>query len=90
MVKCDITNVPPNALQLRWNYETGERYTLAYLTCRIRATLSTLEVEVLVTDGVKATLSEPVKETNIGHVTIQLSEGGTSRRKSFDSEISDL
>lgn len=89
VVKCDITNVPEGSLQLRSNYETGERYTRAFLICRIRAALSNLEVEVLVTDGIKQLPGDAVKETKIGSTTIQLIEGASGRRNSFDSGVSD-
>lgn len=52
--------------------------------------MSSLEVEVLVTNGMKDALGDPVKEIKIGSTTIQLTEGGSGRRRSMSSDISDL
>lgn len=59
-VKCDITPVPRGNLQSRKNYETEESYVLAYLTCKMRTSFTSLEVEVL------------VNETSIGRTTISI------------------
>lgn len=89
-VRCDVSQAPSGSLQSCWNYETGERYVLACLLCRVKTTMSSLEVEVLVTNGMKDALGDPVKEIKIGSTTIQLTEGGSGRRRSMSSDISDL
>lgn len=61
-VRCDMTPVARAELYSRKNYDTGESYVLAYLTCKMRTTFTTLEVETF------------VNETSIGRTTIAIGE----------------
>lgn len=61
-VRCDVTPDARSKLQPRKNHDTGEAYDLAYLTCKMRTTFTSLEVEVF------------VSETSIGRVVILISD----------------
>lgn len=49
-VRCDINNVPRGYLQSRENPDSHTAYIFAHLTCKMRRSFSSLQVEVFVND----------------------------------------
>lgn len=81
VVTCDMTNNPANTTQLRCNYETGQVYNLVHLVCRIKATLSMLEIGVFVANGARNIYGGTVEEVQVGRANIHLTGGGPGERE---------